>query len=198
MPEIKQRRARWTTNAALCAVLASSLVTSGCLFGKKKKVVRVFVPPPVPAKVPPSSNPPVVTESLPDPVAQSEGAAPAIPLATLPPAPARPTPPAKPAAPKPPVVVEAPPAPAPKPITIFSAEERRQLNQELDERLDRVRRALARVEGRSLSAELIALANNARAFLQQAEQARTQDLVTAVNLAKRADLFATDLVSRLP
>ena len=197
MIDSTHRRARPATNAALCAVLAVSLVTSGCLFGKKKQAPRVFVPPPVPAKIPPSPQPPIVTERLPETTEPIEAGTPSVPVATLPPAPPKPAPVKPTPPPKPPVVVEAPTAPAPKPITIFSAEERRQLTQELDERLDRVRRALARVEGRSLSAELIALANNARAFLQQAEQARAQDLVTAVNLAKRADLFASDLVSRL-
>ncbi len=72
------------------------------------------------------------------------------------------------------------------------------MNQEIDQSLDRVRKALARVEGKNVSAELTALANNARAFMMQAEQARVQDLVTAVSLAKRADLFAADLVQRLP
>jgi len=198
MPDCTKRHTRWTTNAALCAVLGASLVTSGCLFGKKKKAVRVFTPPPVAAKIPPSSTPPVVTEKLPEPTETVDVGTPSVPAANLPPAPPKPAPPKPPTPVKPPVVVETPPPAKPKPATIFSAAERRQLNQELNQRLDRVRKALARVEGRPLPAEIIALANNARAFMQQAEQARAQDLVTAVNLAKRADLFAADLVSRLP
>lgn len=199
MSDPKQRRISLTTNAAICALLAGSLVTSGCLFGKKK-TVKVFTPPPVVAKVPPSNKPPVLLVTLPEtePEIEQQGSVP-VPVATLPPGPPRPAPPKPTAPPKPPpVTVEIPSAPAPKPATIFSADERRRLTQELDDRLDRVRRALARVEGKSLSGDLIALANNARAFLAQAEQARAQDLVTAVNLAKRADLFAADLVSRLP
>jgi hypothetical protein len=35
-------------------------------------------------------------------------------------------------------------------------------------------------------------------FQKQAEQARELDLVTAVNLARRADLLAQDLIKRLP
>ncbi len=199
MSDPKQRRTGRSTNAALCAVLAGSLVTSGCFFGKKKPA-KVFTPPPVTAKVPPTPTPTVVTETLPETESNVEGGTtmPA-PVATLPPAPPKPLPPKVVAPAKPaPVVVETPALPAPRPTTIFSAEERRRLTQELDDRLDRVRKALARVEGKSLSGDLIALANNARAFLTQAEQARAQDLVTAVNLAKRADLFAADLVSRLP
>lgn len=198
MSDPKQRRAGRSTNAALCAVLAGSLATSGCFFGKKKPA-KVFTPPPVTAKIPISPKPTVVTEKLPEAESSVEVDTMPAPVATLPPAPPKPLPPKVVAPAKPaPVVVEAPAAPAPKPATIFSADERRRLTQELDDRLDRVRRALARVEGKSLSGDLIALANNARAFLTQAEQARAQDLVTAVNLAKRADLFAADLVSRLP
>lgn len=197
MSDPKQRCAPRSNNAALCALLAGSLVTSGCFFGKKK-TVKVFTPPPIVAKLPPSKEPPVVDTTLPDSNPPLDSGTPdhtiAITVPGPPPAPAKP----KPVAPKPPVVVETPATPAPKPATIFSAAERRRLTQELDDRLGRVRRALASVEGKSLSADLIALANNARAFLAQAEQARSQDLVTAVNLAKRADLFATDLVARLP
>jgi hypothetical protein len=123
-------------------------------------------------------------------------------LVDLPPAPPRPVAPTKPPAAKtPPVVVETTPPPvvvSPKPAVVISAEDRRTLTRELDDRLDRVKRTLAMVEGKALSPELTALANQARSFLNQAEQARTQDLVTAVNLAKRADLFAMDLVERLP
>jgi hypothetical protein len=121
-------------------------------------------------------------------------------LASLPPAPAKPASakPAKPAPPQPVVVETAPPAAPPKAVAIFTAEELRQMNQELDERLGNVRRALARTEGKTLSPELAMIANSARSFMLQAEQARSLDLVTAVNLAKRADLFAMDLVQRLP
>lgn len=197
MSDPKQRRARHTTNAALCALLAGSLVTSGCFFGKKK-TVKVFTPPPISAKLPPSNTPPVVDTTLPESNPPLDEGTPGSLAVTLPPPPPAPVKPKPTVAPKPPVVVETPATPAPKPATIFSAEERRRLTQELDDRLGRVRRALASVEGKALSPDLIALANNARAFLAQAEQARSQDLVTAVNLAKRADLFATDLVARLP
>ncbi len=41
-------------------------------------------------------------------------------------------------------------------------------------------------------------ANRIRTFQKQAEQAREQDLVTAVSLARRAEVLAQDLVGRLP
>ncbi len=216
MPEIFQQRefhpptstlvTRLVHTRTACAtlLLASSLATSGCLFGSKKPA-KVFIPPPVYAKSPPAA--PTKPVELPSPPDAGSAVDPGVePVVAgnpnLPPAPPKPVP-AKPVvAPKPaPTVVNVTPTPAtpaPKPTTIFSAEERRRMNQEIDQSLDRVRKALARVEGKNVSAELTALANNARAFMMQAEQARVQDLVTAVSLAKRADLFAADLVQRLP
>ncbi|MEI9811869.1 MAG: hypothetical protein WDO18_03985 [Acidobacteriota bacterium] len=72
------------------------------------------------------------------------------------------------------------------------------MTKELDDMLERVRRALARTTGRKLSGDLAAMADQARTFAEQAEQTRSRDLSTAVNLAKRADLFAIDLLARLP
>jgi hypothetical protein len=101
--------------------------------------------------------------------------------------------------PKPvPPPLENPPAPAPKLAQILSPDESRRNNQELDQSMDRVRRALATVGNRSLSPELKAIVERVRTYLSQAEQTREQDLVTAVNLARRADLLAKDLLERLP
>ena len=52
--------------------------------------------------------------------------------------------------------------------------------------------------GKNLTPEQKDIADRARTYLTQAEQAREQDLVTAVNLARRADLLAKDLLERLP
>jgi len=101
----------------------------------------------------------------------------------------------KPATPAPP---ENPPAPAPKLAQILTPDEARRNNQELDQSMDRARRALAMVGNRNLSPELKGIAELVRTFLSQAEQTREQDLVTAVNLARRADLLAKDLLERLP
>jgi hypothetical protein len=57
---------------------------------------------------------------------------------------------------------------------------------------------LAKLDGKRLSPEQMETANRIRTFRKQAEQAREQDLVTAVSLAKRADLLAKDLLERLP
>jgi len=64
--------------------------------------------------------------------------------------------------------------------------------------LDRVARELAIVEGKNLTADQKETAERIRTFRKQAEQAREQDLLTAVSLARRADLLAKDLLERLP
>ena len=102
-------------------------------------------------------------------------------------------------APKPtPAPPENPPVPAPKLAQILTPDESRRNNLELDQSMDRVRRALAAVAGRTLNPELKEVAERVRTYLTQAEQTREQDLVTAVNLARRADLLAKDLLERLP
>lgn len=207
MPELVHQRAyrpRQYRTACAALLLAASLTTSGCFLGRGKKPAKVFTPPPVYAKTPPPAKPKPVELTAPPDIATDvvePAVEPVVAVApNLPPAPPKPTPP-KPAVTKPaPTVVEivpAPVVPAPKPATIFSAAERQRMNQEIDQSLGKVRAALARVEGRNLSAELTALANNARSMMQNAEQARAQDLVTAVSLAKRAESFATELVQRL-
>jgi hypothetical protein len=74
----------------------------------------------------------------------------------------------------------------------------REYNRELDERLDRVKKALVVLAKKSLTAEQSDIAARVTTFERQAEQVREQDLVTAVSLAKRADLLAQDLLNRFP
>lgn len=81
---------------------------------------------------------------------------------------------------------------------MFSSEELREHTRTLDESLDRVNRALAVVEGKNLTPDQKEIAERIRTFRKQAEQAREQDLLTAVSLARRADLLAKDLLERLP
>lgn len=88
--------------------------------------------------------------------------------------------------------------PPPKLGQIFTADQLREYNRTLEESLERVRKALAMVAGKNLSAPQNEIVVRIRTFQKQAEQAREQDLVTAVNLARRADLLAQDLVGRLP
>jgi hypothetical protein len=174
---------------------------SGCLF--QKKPPRAFVPPTIAARVPPNQQELKLPELTQDysPDIESRSIEPETAL-SLPPAPAKPTPPkivARPPATAEPVVT--PPSPAatpPKPQTIYTAEDRRQMTKELNDLQDRVRKVLDRAGGKNLPSDLARLAADARTFSEQAEQARERDLLTAVSLARRADALATDLNSRLP
>jgi hypothetical protein len=61
-----------------------------------------------------------------------------------------------------------------------------------------VKRALETLGRKSLAGDQNDVVELIRTFQKQAEQAREQDLVTAVSLARRADLLARDLLQRLP
>jgi hypothetical protein len=102
--------------------------------------------------------------------------------------------------PKPAVAGNAPqetPA-APRLAQLLTPEEQRENTRTLDESLERVNRTLAIVEGKNLTADQKETVLRIRTFRKQAEQAREQDLMTAVILARRADLLAKDLLERLP
>jgi hypothetical protein len=61
----------------------------------------------------------------------------------------------------------------------------------------RVERALTDLARKNLTVADRDTVDQIRSFETQAKQARDQDLVTAVNLAKRADVLANDLLGRL-
>jgi hypothetical protein len=166
------------------------------------KAPRAFSPAPVIAKAP-APIPPAPEIALPPDVAFQPAVYdfprqtdPSSRFPELPP----PRPPRPPAAniPKPPPQPENPPVAAPKLAQILTPEESRRNTQELEQYVESVRRALAKLMGKNLNAEQKVTAQLIQTFLTQAEQAREQDLVTAVNLAKRADLLAKDLLERLP
>ena len=120
-------------------------------------------------------------------------------IPVLPPPPAPPKRPPVVATPKPvPPPAPAEPAPSPRLGQIFTADQARDYNRALDESLTRVRVVLAAAANRRLTPDQNRLIVRIRTFVMQAEQAREQDLVTAVNLARRADLLAQDLAGRLP
>ena len=190
----------------LPAVLALSMASSACLF---RKSPSVFTPPPQRAQ--PDAKVPAEASTLPAPPDIEGDPSTATPPAvstTIPraPEPPPPKPPVQraPVATSPPKVVtppsaQGPEAPAPPKIgQIFTPEQSRLYNRELDESLDRVRKVLGAVAGKTLNAEQNEIANRIRTFQKQAEQAREQDLVTAVSFARRADLLAQDLAGRLP
>lgn len=81
---------------------------------------------------------------------------------------------------------------------MFTPEEQRENTKALEESLNSVNRILAVVEARNLTPEQKDIAERIRTYRKQAEQAREQDLLTAVSLARRADLLAKDLLQRLP
>lgn len=184
-------------------IFALSLASTSCL--RQKTQARLFTPPPARAR------PAAVQDAMPklpdapeiaaDPAAIAPPQLPETPdlTAEIPDAPKRvarrPAPVVVP--PKP--VAQGPVAPVtPKLAQMFTPEELRENTRALDESLDRVNRILLIVEGKNLTADQKQIAERIRTFRKQAEQAREQDLLTAVSLAKRADLLAKDLIERLP
>ena len=181
------------------ALLVLSFGSSSCWLAKKKPP-RTFVPPPVrrvPATIPQQPEIPVPPGIIADAELDPSLAYPAeIPSVPPPPAPVK-----RPVtvAPKLPAPTPTPdPLPVPRLGQIFTADQLREYNRTLDESLDRVKRALSAIDRKSVSIEQADTVNRIRTFQKQAEQARDQDLVTAVSLARRADLLAQDLLQRLP
>jgi hypothetical protein len=184
----------------LAFLVLLNLDTTGCLF-RSSKPPRLFAPPtpvqkPVALKAPQElqAGPDLDIAAVPAPEIFSR------PMPALPPPPRPPTPrnppPAKAAAP-----IQQPPPdipPPPKITQIFTADQRRELNRAVDESLDRVRKALETLGRKNLAGDQNDVVELIRTFQKQAEQAREQDLVTAVSLARRADLLAKDLLQRLP
>ena len=199
MPDFLQPRAGLRTRTAVTTMwLAGAVGLSSCAH----KAPRVFNPPPVSAKAP-ESIPPAPEIASPPQVA-FEPVVFDLPRQTDPGSQFPPPPPARtprPVAniPKPqPAPNETPSAPALRLSQILTPEESRRNAQEFSNYTESVKSSLAKVAGKSLSPELKDIAERVQTYLTQAEQAREQDPVTAVNLARRADLLAKDLVARLP
>ena len=201
MPDLLQPRAglRISKTAVTTLWLAGAVGMTSCGF---HKAPRAFNPPPVatkaPAPIPPAPEiaaPEIAFEPvLYDFPRQTD---PSSRFPEPPPPPRAPRPVAN--VPKPqPAPNETPSTPALRLSQILTPEESRRNNQELDQYTESVKRALTRVAGRNLTAEQKDIAERVQTYLAQAEQAREQDLVTAVNLARRADLLAKDLLARLP
>ena len=188
-------------------ILALTLESTSCVF-KQRPQARVFAAPPARPRV----AIPEVKFSLPDApeVAVDEAATlpPQLPAITpetldIPDAPSRRVtrqrvtpviPPKNPTGPG----ITIPESPAPRLAQMFSPEEKRENNRVLDESLGSVNRILAILEGKNLTAEQKDTAERIRTYRKQAEQAREENLLTAVSLARRADLLAKDLLEHLP
>jgi hypothetical protein len=182
-------------------LLVLSLGSTSCWF---RKPPRAFVPPPAQPKPVIVTAPPEVP-AAPEIDADASATLPTdlpsiMPSAPPPPPTAPPRRPATAAAPRttPPPAPQPETPPLPKLGQIFTAAQLREYNQALDQSLERVRKALTIAAGKNLNANQSQIVNRIRTFQKQAEQAREQDLVTAVNLARRADLLARDLLERLP
>jgi hypothetical protein len=200
MPDLLQPRAglRISKTAVTTLWLAGAVGLSSCAH----KAPRAFNPPPVAAKAPVPIPPAPEIASPPEvafePVVfdfprQTDPAA----RFPVPPPPRPPRPVAN--VPKPqPAPNETPSTPALRLSQILTPEESKRNNQELDQYTESVKKALTKMAGRNLTPEQRDIAERVQTYLTQAEQAREKDLVTAVNLARRADLLAKDLLERLP
>jgi hypothetical protein len=188
--------------AATALWVATTLSTEGCLFQKKP---RAYVPPPVRPPAPvaldplPLLGPPPDVEVALVELPESEPSSPALlPPPPKQPAPPRPRTPAVAAAPKPtPPPPDAPPT-LPRITQMLTTQQIGDYTRQLDEALNYVSEALKTAGKKNLTAEQKDTVEKITAFQKQAVQAREEDLVTAVNYARRADLLAKDLLARLP
>lgn|SRR5487761_1993566 len=190
---------------AIFGILALTLASTSCL--RQKTQARVFIPPPARPAAQPAQEPSALPEPPEIAADPSQVSPPLLPevapglFGEIPEAPKR-------AAKRPAQRLDAPkaatppatpePAAPPKLAQMFTPEEFRENTKTLEDSLERVARALAMVEGKNLTADQKEIVERIRTFRKQAEQAREEDLLTAVSLAKRADLLAKDLLERLP
>jgi hypothetical protein len=203
----------------LLPVLLVSVGMTGCIFGGKQaaKVTAPTSAPsgphprgPEPAPPPPKPSPEAgVLAVTPPPLDQSPGVnapdlepitptiPPAKPVAQPPRRASRPrTPQPTPPAATPPDQV-ATPALAPQLGEILTDAQRRQVQTELVDHLTRARDVLTRASRATLSSDQVETRERIRIFIQQAESARDRDAATALQLARRADLLAQDLLPAL-
>lgn len=188
------------TIAFAAAGLTAALANTGCSWRKAKaapppavikaapqKAQEPIPPaPPVDSTTPVSQLPaPPISAPVPEPVKPEQAPPPRRAARTAPP-PSDPTP----------APVEAPAEPhVPQLVQLLSREEQERHNRELDDFTRRAEESLQRIGDRQLSGQQRTDVQRARAFLKQAQELRATDLVTARNLAQRADVLA-DSVAR--
>lgn len=90
-----------------------------------------------------------------------------------------------------------PPAPQPRLGEMLAPEELREHAVNIDRSLRECRAMLAQILKHKLTTDQSESVARIQTFLRQAEEARRSDLVAAVNLARRAELLAKDLLDRL-
>ena len=211
--------------ATIALVLLISIASGGCVF-ERKKAVRVLPRPPQPALakpapvvappsdviIPPSEPPtppaPVVktTEPPKEKPPEPKPEPPPQPVKrrrTPPPKQITDAPPPKPAEPEvpaatPAVTGEQPPAAPLQLREILTPERRRQYETEYGASMGRARSVIGRATGRTnLTAAQTETLNRIGTFLKQAEDSRKDDLGTAWQLARRADLLSQELLETL-
>ncbi len=183
-------------------LLASISATTSCWPFKKSKPKPVpTAPRPTPAQIEPAPQPlPPPPELAPkEPPTKAPEGVPEQPP-SLPPPPSK----KRPSALGPPVQSQAPsatppstPAPAPQLRPILGAQQRQEFEGLIRERVARARQALSAVRGKSLSRSQRTVVGQIETFIRQAEQARSDDLIRAGNLAERADVLAKDLMQSI-
>jgi hypothetical protein len=195
----------WLT--ALAAVL--SLGLTGCFSSYGKRTLVLPPPAPVVAKpfpqpnfeVPPDIPAPVPYEPEPFRLAALPPWESATPEADKPkPAPRRnrvPTP-AEAEPPPQPAVVVPPPPPPPQLTEILTDDRRKQYEDDFSGSVSRAQAVVSRAQGRKLTTRQEEEVQRIKTFLQQAEESKTKDLVTALQLAHRADLLAREFQRLFP
>ncbi len=149
-------------------------------------------PPPPPEIEPPPQLPAGRPQIAPPPVELPKPRPPRAPRRT------RPVRKSQPAPPQPAEEPPKPAAPLPQLQQILTPEQEREANQVIDQCVLRVERALAALQGRRLTAEQVTSITRVKAFIEQAQQTRKTDLITARALAERASVLADDLLRSLP
>ncbi len=188
----------------VCLILLAAAVSLWPSCGLFRRSRPPASAPPVLTAPPKAERPPPTTKPLPEPP-EIEPA----PVSTLPPPP---IPAAVPAAQPPPpkrtrtrsgssktgsedtgLEELRTPAPVPQLTHLLSDEQRRRYASEIEQRLANIQRYLEQLANRALNEEGMLMLDRVRAFMRQAQEARASDLVTALSLARRAEVLAADL-----
>jgi len=200
---------------AILVIAMACLLSGGC-FQKHRKLV---LPPPAPVVAKPNPQPQIETPppirpqvavldiepfalSPNPPIANENPPAPPAPRRRTPTTPAAGTPgagephPATPEEATPSTPVAPTPA-APQLSEILTNDRRQQYEGELAGYETRAREVVNRLARQRLNGRQQGTLDRIRTFLKQAEEAKVKDIVTAVQLAKRADLLAQDLLRSL-
>jgi hypothetical protein len=195
------------------SVVLLSGVSGACFLPHKQVTAKLPMPSqpaltkPAPVLSLPPGIVPIATpaEEAPPPVAKTEETVPATveapPVEPKKPPVRRPRPVASLPAPVPAAAV-AETAPAPEPVVpqlreILTPERRTQYENEFAQSVARAKAALAQVPRRKLDDPQRENVSRIETFLAQAEEAKKQDLGTALQLARRADLLGQDLLKSL-